>query len=123
MIKNKPQTALSQSILEAIIRKADFTFMQGENYYRGDDFIWQPDADILDFPTLVIFSTDVECPVVNLYWNINVNEEFEIESNIPWSAEENLQFYIKLEKTVFPILEKIQSEMVDIIELPVPEIR
>lgn len=128
MIKNKPQTTLSRDILESIFRKTGFIISKicirdGLDQFSCSDFIWNHGKFSDETPSLIIFTIEPECPVVNLFWNGKFNEEFEIESNIPWSAEENLQFYIKLEKTVYPVLEKFHSGMVDLIELKVPEPR
>lgn len=117
----KPQTQLTQNILEAIIRKVGYTIDSisideyDAPFYECENFVWNPGIPAM--PAILINVKDPELSVVKLFWNGKLDEDFDLETNIPWSAEENLQFYIKLENTIFPVLDELMEANMELIEL------
>lgn len=123
MTKYKPQTPLTAKILEALIKKTGFTLstIGQEDYFECEQFIWTKPEFGVEFPTLAINVKSSDLDIAKLYWVKTTAEEaaetFEIESNIPWSAEQKLQYFIALETIVYPILEQLLEDSAGQIQL------
>jgi hypothetical protein len=104
MIDRLSEDKLTNDILNAMIRRTHITLGLLQNveegkhpqYYEGENFTWEMDDS---FPTLTI---SLDSKIIFLWWNKKPLEtEIEVYSNIPKDANDDLPFYIQLEKVLY----------------------
>jgi hypothetical protein len=110
MIDHKSEDQLTNTILKAIIRRTaatlDMLELEHTNEYDGKNFIWNMDDKS---PTMTI---DLNDELIFLWWNKKYEvSEMEVYSNISKVASSNLEFFVKLEETIFGELAELRKEV------------
>jgi len=112
---NKTQSHLTNAILNSIVRKIDYWLNQlnGNNdepivFFEGEHFIWDI-TDTLQIPGLAI---NHPSQIVKIWWSHDEGEkEAQFFSNLHFSAEENLSFYIELEQLILNDVLQLEQEL------------
>lgn len=121
MNKNKTQSYLTNAIIDSIVRKIDYWLNQlNDNqddplsFYETDHFIW----DITDPLTVAGLTINHPDQIVKIWWTSDTDvHTAEFYTNLDFSAEDNLTFYIELEQLITEDLKVLEESLIDQIKI------
>ncbi len=112
---NKTQTHLTNAIINSMVRKIDYWLNQLNSnaddplsFYEGENFIW----DITDPLTVAGLTINHPKQIVKIWWSHDDDTtEAEFFTNLDFSAEENLPFYIELEQLILNDVRELEKQL------------